>query len=103
MNQSTLASAFAAAQPRRQVTGTVVESVALAAQALLTPAYAAVQPSRQDSSADAEPIALDAQALLNAVRRSLQSCHDTSTYRMLLLNLANTAEAAESNHRRFVA
>ena len=44
-----------------------------------------------------------AQALLNAVRRSLQSCQDTSTYRMLLLNLANTAEAAESNQRRFVA
>jgi hypothetical protein len=80
-----------------------VEPVALDAQALLAPAFAAAQPSRQDSSADAEAIALDAQALLNAVRRSLQSCHDTSTYRMLLLNLANTAEAAESNQRRFVA
>jgi hypothetical protein len=103
MNQSTLASAFAAAQPRRQPTGTVVQPVALDAQALLTPAFATAQPCRQDDSADAEAIALDAQALLNAVRRSLQSCHDTSTYRMLLLNLANTAEAAESNDRRFVA
>ena len=102
MNQSTLASAFAAAQPRRQVTGAVVEQVALDAQALLNSAFAAAQPRRQDSSTE-EPIALDAQALLNAVRRSLQSCHDTSTYRMLLLNLANTAEAAESNQRRFVA
>ena len=78
MNQSTLASAFAAAQPRRELTDTT-------------------------TATDAEPIALDAQALLNAVRRSLQSCQDTSTYRMLLLNLANTAEAAESNQRRFVA
>jgi len=103
MNQSTLASAFAAAQPRRQVTGAVVEPVALDAQALLTPAFARAQPCRQDSSNVEEPVALDAQALLNAVRRSLQSCQDTSTYRMLLLNLANTAEAAESNQRRFVA
>jgi hypothetical protein len=103
MNQSTLASAFAAAQPRRQVTAAVVEPVASIAQALLTPAFAAAQPCRQDSSADVEPIALGAEALLNAVRRSLQSCQDTSTYRMLLLNLANTAEAAESNQGRFVA
>ena len=103
MNQSTLASAFAAAQPRRQVTGTVVEPVALDAQALLTSAFAAARPCRQDSSIVVEPVVLDAQALLNAVRRSLQSCHDTSTYRMLLLNLANTAEAAESNQKRFVA
>jgi hypothetical protein len=103
MNQSTLASAFAAAQPRRQVTGAVVEPVALDAQALLTPAFAAAQPCRQDSRTVVEATALDAQALLNAVRRSLQSCHDTSTYRMLLLNLANTAEAAESNQRRFVS
>ena len=103
MNQSTLASAFAAAQPRRQVISAVVEPVALDAQALLTPAFAAAQPCRQASSTVAEPVALDAQALLNAVRRSLQSCQDTSTYRMLLLNLANTAEAAESIQRRFVA
>lgn len=103
MNQSTLASAFAAAQPRRKVTGTVVEQGALGAQALLNSAFVAAQPRRQDSSTDVEPVALDAQVLLNAVRRSLQSCHDTSTYRMLLLNLANTAEAAESNQRRLVA
>jgi len=74
MNQSTLASAFAAAQPR-------------------------FQPAADSP----RPAALDAQVLLNAVRRSLQSCRDVSTYRTLLLNLGNAAEESGLSQGRPVA
>jgi hypothetical protein len=91
MHRSTLASAFAAAQPRRQVSGIADQ-----------PVVPDVPPRPEFTTAAVQPATLDAQALLNAVCRSLQSCQDTSTYRMLLLNLANAAEAAELRRDRMV-
>ena len=58
----------------------------------LASAYAAAQPRRQAGTTSDRSSTLGAEALLNAVRRSLQSCQDVSTYRMLLLNLNAAAE-----------
>ena len=61
-------------------------------QSTLASAYAAAQPKSQPEARSLQPTALSAEALLSAVRRSLQSCQDVSTYRMLLLNLSTAAE-----------